>query len=92
VKHRVIVDSSDDERIDGFGFENSCDPAGAVAHGVDRSLFFRFFAHFSYISLKSCNSVDRFLSDHPRIFFPVFLRFSVSLQEPWKLVETHRRS
>jgi hypothetical protein len=63
-----------------------------VAHGVDRSLFFRFFAHFSYISLKSCNSVDRFLSDHPRIFFPVFLRFSVSLQEPWKLVETHRRS
>jgi hypothetical protein len=51
----------------------------AVAHGVDRSLFFRFFAHFSYISLKSCNSVNRFLSDHPSIFFPVFLRFSVSL-------------
>jgi hypothetical protein len=63
-----------------------------VAHGVDQSLFFGFFTHFSYISLKSCNSVDRFLSDHPSIFFPVFLRFSVSLQEPWKLVETHRRS
>jgi hypothetical protein len=66
--------------------------AGGVAHGVDRSLFFGFFTHFSYISLKSCNSVDRFPSDHPSIFFPVFLRFSVSLQEPWKLVETHRRS
>jgi hypothetical protein len=71
---------------------NIRDKPTGVAHGVDRSLFFRFFAHFSYISLKSCNSVDRFLSDHPSIFFPVFLRFSVSLQEPWKLVETHRRS
>jgi hypothetical protein len=58
-----------------------------VAHGVDRSLFFAFFPHFSHISLKSCNSVDRSLSDHPSIFFPVILRFSVSLQEPWNLAE-----
>jgi hypothetical protein len=85
--------------VKGIGLKLPCDLCdvhkfvdSVVAHGVDRSLFFGFFTHFSYISLKSCNSVDRFPSDHPSIFFPVFLRFSVSLQEPWKLVETHRRS
>jgi hypothetical protein len=49
---------------------------------------------FSHKVVKYCNSVDRFLMDHPSIFFPVFFaifcQFTGALEvgrNPWKVIE-----